>query len=131
MAGTLNNALAEQIRARWAEWSVSPDVTGQYTRPVLERLLLRTWLRDGEVFSQMVAGKMPGLEPVAGVPFWLEAMEPDYVPMEQTDSTNNLIQGSILTTGKGQKVTSSVNLAGICHRYGGHQAYRCRKYAAS
>ncbi|EEC6253328.1 TPA: phage portal protein [Salmonella enterica subsp. enterica serovar Choleraesuis] len=93
VAGTLNNALAEQIRARWAEWSVSPDVTGQYTRPVLERLLLRTWLRDGEVFSQMVAGKMPGLEPVAGVPFWLEAMEPDYVPMEQTDSTNNLIQG--------------------------------------
>lgn len=93
VAGTLNNALAEQIHARWAEWSVSPDVTGQYTRPVLERLLLRTWLRDGEVFSQMVAGKMPGLEPVAGVPFWLEAMEPDYVPMEQTDSTNNLVQG--------------------------------------
>ncbi len=23
--------------------------------------------------------------PVAGVPFWLEAIEPDYVPMEQTD----------------------------------------------
>ncbi|MBE8388461.1 phage portal protein, partial [Leptospira interrogans serovar Pomona] len=83
-AGTPNKEVAEHSRARWAEWSVSPDVTGQYTRPVLERLLLRTWLRDGEVFSQMVAGKMPGLEPVAGVPFWLEAMEPDYVPMEQT-----------------------------------------------
>ncbi|HCS4064928.1 TPA: phage portal protein, partial [Salmonella enterica] len=93
VAGMLNQELAEQIRTRWAEWSVSPDVTGQYTRPVLERLLLRTWLRDGEVFSQMVAGKMPGLEPVAGVPFWLEAMEPDYVPMEKTDSANNLIQG--------------------------------------
>ncbi|EJP9668330.1 phage portal protein [Salmonella enterica] len=93
VAGTLNQELAEQIRTRWVEWSVSPDVTGQYTRPVLERLLLRTWLRDGEVFSQMVAGKMPGLEPVAGVPFWLEAMEPDYVPMEKTDSANNLIQG--------------------------------------
>ncbi|MFP1463259.1 phage portal protein [Escherichia coli] len=37
--------LAADIRRLWAEWSVSPDVTGQYTRPVLERLLLRTWLR--------------------------------------------------------------------------------------
>ncbi|MFP1462797.1 phage portal protein [Escherichia coli] len=48
--------LAADIRRLWAEWSVSPDVTGQYTRPVLERLLLRTWLRDGEVFAQMVSG---------------------------------------------------------------------------
>ncbi|EHN7693466.1 phage portal protein, partial [Salmonella enterica] len=29
VAGTLNQELAEQIRTRWAEWSVSPDVTGQ------------------------------------------------------------------------------------------------------
>ncbi|MFP1483285.1 phage portal protein [Escherichia coli] len=36
----------------------SPEVTGQFTRPMLERLMLRTWLRDGEVFAQMVSGRI-------------------------------------------------------------------------
>ncbi|ECF5974431.1 phage portal protein, partial [Salmonella enterica subsp. salamae] len=92
-AGTLNSVLAEKIRRCWAEWSVSPEVTGQYTRPVLERLMLRTWLRDGEVFTQVLTGKISGLSPVAGVPFWLEALEPDYIPLEKTDSASNLVQG--------------------------------------
>lgn len=87
--------LAADIRRLWAEWSVSPDVTGQYTRPVLERLLLRTWLRDGEVFAQMVSGAGNGLERTAGVPFWLEAMEPDFVPM-RTDESAGLNQGFFL-----------------------------------
>lgn len=93
ITGELDNTFAEKIRSLWAEWSISPDVTGQYTRPVLERLLLRTWLRDGEVFSQMVIGKAPGLTAVkGGVSFWLEALEPDYVSLEN-DSSKNKIQG--------------------------------------
>ncbi len=35
-----------------------PEVTGQFTRPMLERLMLRTGLRDGEVFAQMVSGRI-------------------------------------------------------------------------
>ena len=65
MGGQLADALATQIRAKWGEWSVSPDVTGQFTRPVLERLMARTWLRDGEVFAQLVSGTGNGLLPVA------------------------------------------------------------------
>ena len=84
--GQLADTLATQIRAKWAEWSVSPDVTGQFTRPVLERLMARTWLRDGEVFAQLVSGTGNGLSPVAGIPFWLEALEPDFVPLEKTDT---------------------------------------------
>ncbi|HFS3484030.1 TPA: phage portal protein, partial [Escherichia coli] len=93
--GEMAAELAADIRRLWAEWSVSPDVTGQYTRPVLERLLLRTWLRDGEVFAQMVSGAGNGLERTAGVPFWLEAMEPDFVPM-RTDESAGLNQGVFL-----------------------------------
>ncbi|HBA8710553.1 TPA: phage portal protein, partial [Escherichia coli] len=84
--GKIAAELAADIRRLWAEWSVSPDVTGQYTRPMLERLLLRTWLRDGEVFAQMVSGAAGGLKRSAGVPFWLEAMEPDFVPMRSDES---------------------------------------------
>lgn len=90
--GKIAKKLAEQIRAKWAEWSVSPEVTGQFTRPMLERLMLRSWLRDGEIFAQMVNGSAQGLDPVAGVPFWLEALEADFVPMTNDESAQ-LCQG--------------------------------------
>lgn len=93
--GDMATELAMIIRRLWAEWSVSPDVTGQHTRPMLERLLLRTWLRDGEVFAQMVRGAGAGLARTAGVPFWLEAMEPDFVPM-LSDESAGMNQGVFL-----------------------------------
>ncbi|HGV2852305.1 TPA: phage portal protein, partial [Escherichia coli] len=93
--GGVATELAMIIRRLWAEWSVSPDVTGQHTRPMLERLLLRTWLRDGEVFAQMVRGAGAGLARTAGVPFWLEAMEPDFVPM-LSDESAGMNQGVFL-----------------------------------
>ncbi|NCB36738.1 MAG: phage portal protein, partial [Clostridia bacterium] len=94
--GGIATDLATQIRAKWAEWSVSPDVTGQFTRPVLERLMCRTWLRDGEVFAQLVSGTGNGLSPVADIPFWIEALEPDFVPMERTEPGQKLCQGIYL-----------------------------------
>ncbi len=96
LTGAVADDLAKEIRAAWAEWSVAPEVTGQYTRPVMERLLARTWLRDGEVFCQMVQGKVTGLTPQAGVPFWLEALEPDFVPLDSNDSGKGLCQGIFL-----------------------------------
>ncbi|MCV9197209.1 phage portal protein, partial [Escherichia coli] len=63
--GAIARDLAAEIRTRWSEWSVSPEVTGQFTRPMLERLMLRTWLRDGEVFAQMVSGRINSLTPSA------------------------------------------------------------------
>jgi len=92
LTGDVDEELAEQIRKKWAEWSVRPEVTGQFTRPELERMLLRTWLRDGEVFIQLVRGVVAGLNHSTGIAFSLEALEPDFVPMWQSD-TVNVIQG--------------------------------------
>ncbi|VEA82606.1 DNA packaging protein of prophage (terminase large subunit) [Escherichia coli] len=92
--GAIARDLAAEIRTRWSEWSVSPEVTGQFTRPMLERLMLRTWLRDGEVFAQMVSGRINSLTPSAGVHFWLEALEPDFIPMT-SDESNRLNLKSI------------------------------------
>lgn len=94
--GELADKFAKELRKLWAEWSIAPDVTGQYSRPVLERLMLRTWLRDGEVFTQMVSGKIAGLNAASGVPFWLEALEPDFVPMGATNPATGLNQGVYL-----------------------------------
>lgn len=94
--GLVADELAKDIRAAWAEWSVAPDVTGQFTRPVLERLMARTWLRDGEVFGQMVSGAAAGLNPTGNVPFWIEALEPDFIPLELNDEGKGICQGVAL-----------------------------------
>lgn len=96
--GLVADDLSKQIRAAWAEWSIYPDVTGQFTRPVLERLMARTWLRDGEVFGQMVRGATPGLTPTANIPFWVEALEPDYIPLEMSDTGRGICQGIYLNS---------------------------------
>ncbi|MEH8081884.1 phage portal protein, partial [Gallibacterium anatis] len=70
--------------------------TGLYTRPALERMLLRTWLRDGEVFVQLVKGKVLGLVHASNIPFSLEALEPDFVPMNTDVAKENLLQGVYL-----------------------------------
>ena len=72
--------------------SIRPEVTGQFTRPELERMLLRTWLRDGEVFIQLVRGSVAGLNHSTKIAFSLEALEPDFVLMNTLD-TSNVIQG--------------------------------------
>lgn len=51
LEGNLHSEFAGQLSALWAEWSVRPEVTGMFTRPEAERLLLRSALRDGEVFT--------------------------------------------------------------------------------
>ncbi|WP_370605855.1 phage portal protein [Citrobacter cronae] len=144
MNGKIAKKLADQIRNKWAEWSVRPDVTNQFTRPMLERLMLRTWLRDGEVFAQLVSGTGNGLTPAAGIPFWLEALEPDFIPMN-SDAASQLNQGYSSTTGADQgnirfikacpfqavslipkkwmrKTCCILNLSAVCTRPG---AYRC------
>lgn len=95
LTGEVDEVLAEKIRKLWAEWSVNPEVTGQFTRPELERMLLRTWLRDGEVFIQLVKGNVAGLEHSTKTAFSLEALEPDFVPMNTLDD-QRLVQGIVL-----------------------------------
>lgn len=144
MNGKIAKKLADQIRSKWAEWSVRPDVTNQFTRPMLERLMLRTWLRDGEVFAQLVSGTGNGLTPAAGIPFWLEALEPDFIPMN-SDAASQLNQGvfvdnwgrprkyqvykSLPVSGRQldtkevvRKTCCILNLSAVCTRPG---AYRC------
>lgn len=93
LTGQIHDDLAKQIRTAWSEWSIRPEVTGQFTRPMLERLLVRTWIRDGEVFAQLVRGNQKGLDKQAGIPFWLEALEPDFVPIHLDDISKNIRQG--------------------------------------
>ncbi len=67
--GDVHEELAEQIRKLWAEWSIKPEVTGLIHALHWKAMLLRTWLRDGEVFVQLVKGKVLGLVHASNIPF--------------------------------------------------------------
>lgn len=79
--GSINDNLARQILELLRDWQTTPEVTRQHDWPSAQRLLCRSWLRDGEVFAQLVAGTMASLDHGSRVPFSIEMLEADYVPM--------------------------------------------------
>lgn len=109
--GKLHEGVAAQISALWSEWSVRPEVTGMFTRPEAERLALRSALRDGEIFTQLVRGPVAGLKHATNVPFSLELLEADFVPMS-------------LSSNAGQQVRQGV----ILDAWGKPAGYRVYKY---
>lgn len=92
-AGNVHTEFSDLLKAEWAEWSLCPEVSGELTRPQMERLICRTWLRDGEGLAQMVIGKVAGYEHLHKVPFALELLEPDYLPWEYNDLSKGIAQG--------------------------------------
>jgi len=55
--------------------------------------MARAWLRDGEVFAQLITGPRPDLDHGTAVPFSLEAFEADIVPLDLNDASKNIVQG--------------------------------------
>lgn len=91
--GTVHAEFAAAIKAAWAEWSLKPEVSGELTRPQMERLVCRTWLRDGEALAQKLMGPVPGYEYLTDVPFALELLEPDFLPIGYVDYDKGIVQG--------------------------------------
>ena len=97
--GSIDDALARQILALYQDWCSAPEVTRQHDWPSAQRLLCRSWLRDGEVFSQLVAGMVPGLVHGTAVPFSVELLEADYVPQDlNTTAPTQIVQGIAVNT---------------------------------
>ena len=91
--GTPLDELNRRLRDLWLKWWDRPEVTGELPGTELERIIARTLLRDGEVFVQHVLGRGPG---AAGVPYALEAIEPDLVPGDY--QSNGYRQGVLKDT---------------------------------
>jgi lambda family phage portal protein len=92
--GTIDDVLARQILDLWKDWCRAPEVTKQHDWPSAQRLLCRSWLRDGEVFGQLVSGQIPSLQHGTRVPFSIELLEADFVPMEmQATAPAQVVQG--------------------------------------
>jgi lambda family phage portal protein len=98
LTGEVNKEFAEEIRKRWATWSIKPDVTGRFTRQQVERLAVRSWLRDGEVFAQFVRGNVPNFKHLNESKFSIEMLEADFVPLQLNVPKERTKQGIVLNT---------------------------------
>ncbi|ELV7528735.1 phage portal protein [Edwardsiella ictaluri] len=91
--GELMEDFAREIRRRWGAWSLKPETTGSFTRPAMERLVCRTWLRDGEVFGRRLMGTVSGYRHHTDTPYSIELLEPDFVPFDMNLVTEKVRQG--------------------------------------
>lgn len=106
--GTLHEECAELLAKHWSEWSVRPEVTGMFTRAEVERLILRSALRDGEVFSQLVRGPVSGLKHATNIQLSLECLEADFVPMNLGSLGSGNVQQGIEVNAWGRPVAYNV-----------------------
>lgn len=91
--GNVVESVVDQIMPLYQAWAKRPEVTWMHDWPSVQRLLGRTWLRDGEAFAQELRGFVPFLEHGSAVPFSLELLEPDMVPLDMDDSARGILQG--------------------------------------
>ncbi|MCO5762747.1 MAG: phage portal protein, partial [Chromatiaceae bacterium] len=92
-----------------------PEVTQEIPGPELERLICRSWLRDGEVFVQHV---FKDLAPYpTDLRYALEVLESDLVPFDLTDPATGVRQG-VRKNSWGQALAYAVYLTHPGDTYG-------------
>jgi lambda family phage portal protein len=89
----IHKEYADALRAAWRDWQRRPEVTWGYRWPAVQRMMARTWIRDGEGFAQTIIGNVAGLQHGSKVPFSLELLEPDYIPLDYDDDAAGIRQG--------------------------------------
>lgn len=91
--GSIHTEYAAALREAWRDWQRCPEVTARLRWPLVQRLLAYTWLRDGEVFVQQLIGPVRQLDHGSRVPYSLELLEPDFVPLDYDDPARGIRQG--------------------------------------
>lgn len=90
--GTIHEEYARDLLEAWRDWCKKPEVTHQLSFGKLQRAAVRAWMRDGEVFAQMIQGIVPLLDHGTSIPLSLEMWEADLVPMG-SDEARRISQG--------------------------------------
>jgi len=83
--------LNQELSDLWNEFWMAPEVTGELSGPDVERLLCRSWLRDGEVFGQHVIA--PRAPYATRIPYALELLESDFLPFDLTRPNDRVTHG--------------------------------------
>jgi lambda family phage portal protein len=91
--GEIHDDLSDLLLRLWKNWCKNPECTGIEDWAGAQRLLVRSWVRDGEVFTKDLLGKVPYLDHATEVPFSLEMLESDLLPLIFDDPAKNIVQG--------------------------------------
>lgn len=91
--GSIHAPYATALTEAWRDWQNRPEVTHQHSWSAAQRVLARSWFRDGEVFVQRLGGVVPLLDHGTRVPYSLELLEADFVPLDYNDVARNIRQG--------------------------------------
>ena len=90
--GNIDADTAKLINEHWQKWCERCDVTGEFSYPQLQRLIVASKYRDGESFQRLVAGRITGLTHNTQVPFSVQAFEADFVPFIE-EKEKRIFQG--------------------------------------
>ncbi|MBF0448699.1 MAG: phage portal protein [Magnetococcales bacterium] len=75
------------------DWSLHPEVTGELTYPMVQRLAARSLFRDGEILAQHLEGNVKNLDHKTRVPYSIELIEADLLPFDFNDQGKGIVQG--------------------------------------
>lgn len=89
----IDDAFARDLLGLWREWTRSPEVTRTLDWVQVQELACRSWLRDGEVFAQLVEGNGSRIQHGSSVPFSLELLEADVVPLDHVGEAPTIDAG--------------------------------------
>lgn len=89
----IDDDFARGLLNAWREWCKSPEVTRTLNWVQAQELACRSWLRDGEMFTQLVEGNSAFLRHAGPVPLSLELLEADIVPLDHERTTPNVQAG--------------------------------------
>lgn len=89
--GKLLDRTNAALREAWQAFWLKPEITGTLPGPEVERMVARSWLRDGEVFIHHIESAQAPHH--TALPYSLELLEADYCPFDQVQSatTGNII----------------------------------------
>lgn len=93
VSGEIHDDLADNLLRLWKDWCRKPECTQTENWASAQRLLCRSWVRDGEVLVKSLQGNIPFLDHATVVKLTLEMIESDLLPLVYNDPAKNIVQG--------------------------------------
>lgn len=90
---SIDDDFARKLLDLWRQWCVLPDVTRTLNWAQCQEMACRSWLRDGEQFTQLVEGTGAFIKHSTAVPLSIELLEADVVPLDLEDSARRISAG--------------------------------------
>ncbi len=91
--GSIHEEYAAALTEAWRDFSRMPEVTGQHGMGAMQRMAARTLYRDGEVLGQHIVGRNANIDHGTRVPYSVEMIEPDLLPLDYDDEGKGIRQG--------------------------------------